>query len=89
MRTGGGATAGPPGPAVSARRAGRRRYLVLSAFGAAAMSGAISLGAPAEVVLWTAAGFTGVLLATGVLIGLDAFRPTKQANSTSHRTPAK
>ncbi|GAA1835336.1 hypothetical protein [Actinomadura chokoriensis] len=62
---------------------------MLPAFGAAAASGAMSLGAPADVVLWTAAGFTGVLLVTRLLIGLGALRPTKQAKAASHQDPAE
>lgn len=83
MKAGRGTKAGPPAPAVSARPAGRWRYLALPAFGMAAASGAMSLGAPADVVLWTAAGFTGVLLATWLVIGLDAVRPGRRADSAS------
>ncbi len=88
MSTGRGRTAGPSGPAVSARPAGRW-HVALAAFGAAAASGAISLGAPAEPVLWTAAGFAVVLAVTRLLIGLDAARPTKHGNSASPRNPAE
>ncbi|GAA1898208.1 hypothetical protein [Actinomadura bangladeshensis] len=58
---------------------------MLPAFGAAAASGAMSLGAPADVVLWTAAGLTGVLLLTRLLIGSGAARPAKPAGSAAHR----
>jgi hypothetical protein len=62
---------------------------VLPASGAAVASGAISLGAPAGVVLWTAAGVTGVLLAMRLLIGLDQARTRKRANSTLHQKTAE
>lgn len=81
----GGTSVGLVGPAVSARPAGRRGYLVLLAFGAAAASGAISLGAPAEVVLWSAVGFTGVLVTTRLLIGFDSARLGRRPDSTTHR----
>jgi hypothetical protein len=62
---------------------------VLPAFGAATASGAMSLGAPADVVLWTAAGFTGVLLVTRLVMGLGALQSTKQAKAASQQKPAE